>query len=159
MRLSILSTTVASAALPVAAFRVYLTYNTIYDQGERPLSEVACWDPKVPGLFPGYNDWLLQRNIPVGVLAIPNITGWDHPDCISCWMVTWEEGARTRMLLAIDGSEKGFVTSLRSMNSLTDGQAKDFNPLEPLEVNASRVSLQNCGFAPRDVRKEISDEL
>ncbi|KAK2049579.1 hypothetical protein LZ31DRAFT_549140 [Colletotrichum somersetense] len=181
MRPSILSATVASTALPTAALRVSctrfsvtnpqsactlarclplanaqtITYDTIYDQGERPLSEVACWNPTVPGLFPDCDDWLLQKNIPIGIVSIPSITGWEDPDCITCWMVTWEEGARTSMLLAIDGSKEGFVTSLRSMNLLTDGQAKDFNRLEPLEVRASRVSMRNCGFAPGDVPEEL----
>ncbi|KZL75202.1 EPL1 protein (cerato-platanin) [Colletotrichum tofieldiae] len=129
MRFFILSVTVASAALPAIALKVSLPYNTIYDQGKTA----------------------------VKIVAIPNITGWDHPDCMTCWMVTWEAGEITRMLLAIDRSKKGFVTSLKSMNSLTNGQAKNFNSLEPLEVEATRVSLRNCGLA--GVRKETPDEL
>ncbi|KAK1982788.1 Cerato-platanin-domain-containing protein [Colletotrichum cereale] len=159
MRLSILSAAVASAGLPAMAFKVRLTYDIIYDQSKRPLSEVACWNPNVPGLFPDYDEWLLQGNIPFPVVAIPSITGWEHPDCITCWMVTWEAPGTTRFFLAIDGSKEGFVTSLRSMNSLTGGQARDFNRLEPLEVEATQVGMTNCGFAPTDIRRDRSDEL
>ncbi|TDZ58646.1 Protein SnodProt1 [Colletotrichum trifolii] len=153
MRLSIISATVAYAAIPAMALRVSLKYDAIYEQGKRSLSEVACWNPNVPGLFPDHDDWLLQENIAPGILAMPSITGWDHPDCITCWMVTWEEGRMTRMLLAIDGSEDGFVTSRERMNSLTNGKADDFNPLEPLIVTAPREMADERG------RKETSDEL
>ncbi|KAK2008188.1 hypothetical protein LZ32DRAFT_650724 [Colletotrichum eremochloae] len=160
MRLSMLPIMAASVAVPALGLRVNLTYSTVYDQKTRPLREVACWNPNVPGLFPGGDDWLLQQNVAPGILAIPSITGWDHPDCISCWSVTWEEGDRTRMLLAIDRSEEGFVTSHERMSSLTNGQADDISSLEPLEVIARRVSLENCGFPPPNgMRKETSDEL
>ncbi|KDN64134.1 hypothetical protein CSUB01_02727 [Colletotrichum sublineola] len=52
------------------------------------------------------------------------------------------------MLLAIDRSDEGFVTSHERMSSLTNGQADDISSLEPLEVIARRVSLENCGFPP-----------
>ncbi|WDK22148.1 EPL1 protein (cerato-platanin) [Colletotrichum graminicola] len=73
-------------------------------------------------------------------------------------MATWELVGTTRFYLAIDGSIEVFVTSLRSMNLLTGDQARDFNKLEPLEVEATQVGMTNCGFAPTDFRK-TSDEL
>ncbi|GJC80618.1 protein Snodprot1 [Colletotrichum liriopes] len=159
MRFSTLSATVTSATLGAMALRVSLTYDTIYDEGKRSLSEVACWNPNVPGLFREANDWLVQENVAPGILAMPTITGWDDGDCLSCWEVRWEEGERSRVLLAVDGSQKGFVTSLERMNSLTNGQAEDFQSVGPLEVSATRVGLENCGFAPGDIGKVRSDEL
>ncbi|KAK1978163.1 hypothetical protein LZ30DRAFT_691622 [Colletotrichum cereale] len=148
MRLS----TVVSMALPALAFRV--NQNTAVKRG--CVLESECSD-----LFPGGDDWLLalQQNVAPGILALPSITCWDHPDCVSCWSVTWEEGDQTRMLLAIDRSEEGFITSHGRMNSLANGQADGFNSLEPLEVIARRVSLDNCVFPPQSIRKEKSDEL
>ncbi|KAM0322569.1 hypothetical protein ACHAQA_009416 [Verticillium albo-atrum] len=150
---------VVSATLVTFASGVSLTYDTIYDDGKRSLSEVACWDPNVPGLFRDHDDWVVQENVSPGILAIPTITGWDHPDCISCWMAVWDgpEGSEmARPLLAIDRSEKGYVTSFERMNSLTNGQA---DSLKTVEVNITRVSLTNCGFAPGDARRTPSDEL
>ncbi|KDN62428.1 hypothetical protein CSUB01_04895 [Colletotrichum sublineola] len=173
MRPSILSAIVVSTALPAMAFkvrgtyqpvpylqsRVLIRYDTRYDERKRPLSEVACWNPNVPGLFPDFDEWLVQDDIPPRTVTIPSITGWEHPDCITCWMVTWEPAGITRFLIAIDGSKEGFVTSLEAMNSLTGGQARDFNQLEPLEVEATQVSMGNCVFAPMDFGKETFDEL
>ncbi|KAK1966368.1 hypothetical protein LY78DRAFT_681001 [Colletotrichum sublineola] len=159
MRPSILSAIVVSTALPAMAFKVRVRYDTRYDERKRPLSEVACWNPNVPGLFPDFDEWLVQDDIPPRTVTIPSITGWEHPDCITCWMVTWEPAGITRFLIAIDGSKEGFVTSLEAMNSLTGGQARDFNQLEPLEVEATQVSMGNCVFAPMDFGKETFDEL
>ncbi|KAK2002767.1 hypothetical protein LX36DRAFT_651872 [Colletotrichum falcatum] len=159
MRLSMLSVAVVSAVLPTGALKVRMTYDSKYDERTRPLSEVTCWNPNSPGLVPEFESWVLQGHIPQPIVAIPSITDWGHPDCMTCWMVTWEPPGTTRFLLAIDGSKEGFVTSLRSMNSLTGGQARDFNRLEPLEVEATQVGMTNCGFAPTDFRRETSDEL
>ncbi|KAK2033212.1 hypothetical protein LX32DRAFT_680001 [Colletotrichum zoysiae] len=159
MRLSVLSAAVASTTLPAMAFKVRVTYDTKYDDSKRPLSEVACWNPNVPGLFPDFDTWLVQGDITPHTVAIPSITGWEHPDCITCWMVTKEPAGITRFLLAIDGSKDGFVTSPETMNWLTVGQARDYNRLEPLEVEAKQVSPANCGFAPMDFGLERWDEL
>ncbi|KAK1993054.1 hypothetical protein LX36DRAFT_752618 [Colletotrichum falcatum] len=145
MRPSILSAVVASTALPAMAFKVRVTYDTKYDERKRPLSEVACWNPNIPGLFPGFDEWLVQGDVPPRIVAIPSIAGWEHPDCMTCWMVTWEPAGTTRVLLAIDGSKEGFVTSLEAMDSLTGGQARDFNRLEPLEVEATQHAVRPDG--------------
>ncbi|KAK2028612.1 hypothetical protein LX32DRAFT_639812 [Colletotrichum zoysiae] len=107
---------------------------------------------------PKYDDWLLQKNTPPRIVTIPSITGWEHPGCMTCWMVTWEIGQERRFSLAMNGSSDSFVTSLTGMNSLTTGQAKNFNYLEPLEREATRVRLRSCaGMAGS--RKETRDEL
>jgi hypothetical protein len=49
------------------------------------------------------------------------------------------------MAIAIDGSDKGLKTSLRSMNWLTKGRAVQ---LGSLEVNITRADISECGFPP-----------
>ncbi|CRK43908.1 hypothetical protein BN1723_005893 [Verticillium longisporum] len=148
--------TIAPMALSAPAFAVSLTYDRLYDDGDRSLSNVACWNPNVPGLFPDHDEWLVQKNVAPGILAIPTIDGWDHADCVSCWMLEWNGGEQARPLLAIDRSKAGFVTSFERMNSLTEGKAEE---LKTLVVNATRVGLTNCGFAPQEARRESADEL
>ncbi|GJC90067.1 hypothetical protein ColLi_12905 [Colletotrichum liriopes] len=113
MRFSTLSATVTSATLGAMALRVSLTYDTIYDEGKRSLSEVACWNPNVPGLFREANDWLVQENVAPGILAMPTITGWDDGDCLSCWEVRWEEGREAGCFLRSTGRRRALLRPSR----------------------------------------------
>ncbi|KAK1993559.1 hypothetical protein LX36DRAFT_661394 [Colletotrichum falcatum] len=70
---------------------------------------------------------------------------------MTCWMVTWEAGEITRFLLAVDRSEEGFVTSLGSMNSFTNGQPHSVSSIEEQGVTASRTRLEDCQLGPRGV--------
>ncbi|KAK1948776.1 hypothetical protein LY78DRAFT_595172, partial [Colletotrichum sublineola] len=54
----------------------------------------------------------------------------DYPDCISCWIVTWEEGEISWFLLAVNRSTEGFITSLSGINSFTNSQAHNIKSLK-----------------------------
>lgn len=113
-----------------------MTYGRLYDDGNRSLSNVTCWNPNVPSLFLDHDEWLVQKNAAPGILAMPTIGGWDHADCISSRMLEWNEGEQARLLLAIDYSKAGFVTSFERMSSLTEGKAEE---LKTVMMNATRV--------------------
>ncbi|KAM0248843.1 hypothetical protein ACHAQJ_009275 [Trichoderma viride] len=134
---------VAAIAGSVSAETVSATFNTLYDNPSRTLSEVACWK-KDNGFKPNL-DWKLQKDA-VEFIGIPAIKGPSSAKCFSCWELDY--GDKHISLLAIDGTDSGFVLSLSAMQSLTDGQALE---LVRIDVQATEVNISKCGMLAADL--------
>ncbi|CAM1503377.1 Fc.00g081530.m01.CDS01 [Cosmosporella sp. VM-42] len=137
MRCSSRLFSIATLLAPVPA--ILVTYDAIYDEPSRPLSDVACWNNQT-GLLPGY-DWQTQGNIPLNILAVDTITNPNSTACVSCWILEYE--GRARHFLAIDHADSGLITSLRGMKSLTNGKSVEF---DRIDVIAAQVDMIDCGY-------------
>lgn len=119
---------------------ITVTYDPIYDELSRPLSEMACWD-KDTGLGDDHGKHI-QANVPCSmIIAIDTISSPKSAGCMSCWILEYED--RARPFLALDHADSGFVVSLGGMNSLTAGKAER---LGRIDANATEVELLNCGL-------------
>ncbi|RFU74625.1 eliciting plant response like [Trichoderma arundinaceum] len=129
---------IAAVVAPVSAEIVTATFNALYDDPSRPLSEVSCWRKDV-GFMP-HLDWKLQKDA-VGFIGIDSLSRLNTANCFSCWMISYN--GKTISLLAIDGSNSGVVMSLDALQSLTDGRALE---LDHIDVNAIEVDTSHCGI-------------
>ncbi|CAM1508375.1 Fc.00g052230.m01.CDS01 [Cosmosporella sp. VM-42] len=135
-----------ASLLASASATISLTYNTVYDNHSRPLSELACWKKDIKAVLPGY-EWEVLGNIP-RIMAIDTITGPDSPSCATCWIL--ECGEIARPALALDSADSGILLSLEGMNSLTGGRAEK---LGRIDANYTQVALINCGIAEDPVEE------
>ena len=139
-----LANTFASLAilLTSATAQFSTSYNPNYDNPQLSMSAVACSDgphglmkrfPTV-GSLPGYPY----------VGAAPAVTGWNSPNCGTCWNITYtDEGVmRTISLLAVDASTN-YTTTTAAMNNLTNGQAIF---LGRVDVTVVQVPSSVCGL-------------
>ncbi|KAL9479541.1 hypothetical protein ACSS6W_004327 [Trichoderma asperelloides] len=124
---------------------VSVTFNTLYDNPSRSLSEVACWRKGV-GFEPNL-DWKLQRDA-VEFIGIDAIHSFGLAQCRSCWKL--EYGDKHKFLFAIDSADSGFVLSLNAMQYLTGGQARE---LVRIDAKATQVDVSNCGISEVDLHR------
>ncbi|KAK4044904.1 protein SnodProt1 [Parachaetomium inaequale] len=128
-------------SLAAAASATTVSYDVGYDDGNRPLTSVACSDG-TNGLIWRYN-WNYQRDVArfpyIG--GAQAIGGWNSPSCGSCWSATYN--GRTIHILAIDHAASGLNMGLTAMNDLTNGHAVE---LGRIEATVQQVDLSNCGL-------------
>ncbi|KAK1255504.1 hypothetical protein MKX08_009499 [Trichoderma sp. CBMAI-0020] len=136
---------VAAIISLASAETVSVTFNSLYDDPSRPLSEVACWR-KDTGFMPNL-DWKIQKDA-LDFIGIDAIRGSSHAQCFSCWKL--EYGDKHVSLFAIDSADSGFVLSLNAMQSLTGGQARE---LAHIDVEATQVDASNCGISVAELHK------
>nr|ABE97921.1 snodprot2 [Trichoderma virens] len=129
---------IAAIVAPVSADIVSATFDTIYDDPSRSLSEVACWR-KPTGFMPNL-DWKLQKDA-VGFIGVDSITRLNSSKCFSCW--TLEYNDKSISLLALDGADSGIVMSLNALQFLTDGRAHE---LGRVDIYATEVDTSKCGY-------------
>ncbi|KAF5318151.1 hypothetical protein D9619_012281 [Psilocybe cf. subviscida] len=120
-------------------------FDTVYDVSAASLATVACSD--------GSNGLLTRNFTTFGSLpsfprigGAPAITGFNDPDCGSCWKLTFVNGQgvfKSINILAIDVSIPAFTISLSAMNQLTGNQAVQ---LGSAPITAARVLASNCGL-------------
>jgi len=108
--------TFVSALRVLAQTTTPLSYDNNYDNGDLPLSAVAC--SNAPSLV----NYSTLGSLP----AYPNIGGVytvssDSAACGACYAVTY--GEETVYILAVDVSQSGFTVSQAAMDTLTGGQA------------------------------------
>ena len=130
--------------LTSATAQLSASYIIMYDTSELNIMKVACGGGShgfenrgfsTIGSLPGYPN----------VGGVPAITGWNSPNCGTCWNVTHtdDEGImRTISLLGIDASVN-YTTTTAAMNNLTNGQA-DF--LGRVDVTVVQVPSSVCGL-------------
>ncbi|KAH7911903.1 Asp f 13-like protein [Hygrophoropsis aurantiaca] len=130
---------VAAFVLPTLAQDYTYSYDTRYDNSGLSLNDVACSDG-ANGLAAKYPTLGQLPTFPKvgGVVAI---TGWNSPNCGSCWEVTY--GNQTIYFTGVDVSQNGFVSSEAAMNTLTGNQAVD---LGRINVTAVQVAASSCGL-------------
>ena len=134
----------AAAALPLApAFAqttpLTLTYDPRFDDASLPMTDVACSD--------GPNGFITKGLDTLGSLTpFPNVggvytvTGWDSPECGTCYEVTYG-GDSMIQILAVDTAPAGFTVSKEAMDALTGGQA---NILGRVDVMSVQVDAAAC---------------
>ncbi|KAI9433901.1 Cerato-platanin [Lactarius indigo] len=137
MRLS--STMVALAAL-FSTSTDHVRYNTYYDHASTSLNNVACSDGKNGLITKGFTTFGSLPSFPNigGVFAVKS---WNSTYCGSCWELTYE--GDTIYVTAIDTVGDGFDLSLKAMNTLTDGKAKQ---LDVVSAEATQVDESYCGL-------------
>ncbi|GAB7366810.1 hypothetical protein MBLNU230_g0984t1 [Neophaeotheca triangularis] len=126
--------------LPALTTALTLSYDTGYDDPNRPLTSIACSDGP-NGLTTRYN-WQLQASIPnfpyIG--GSEEIAGWNSENCGQCYEVQY--GGRRIYVLGVDRAAAGLNVGRVAMDALTGGQA---GFLGRVEVGVERVGFENCG--------------
>ncbi|KAI6110971.1 Cerato-platanin [Pisolithus croceorrhizus] len=134
----------AAFSLPVfAAESVEVTYNTIYDDPNTPLSATACSNG-VNGLeTKGYNTLGEIPNFPY-VGGIPGLT-WNSTECGSCWELSYTDASGTTTTITVTGVDGAwsFNLSLEAMNALTGGIAEAKGTVT---ATATQVPPSVCGM-------------
>ncbi|KAH8990292.1 Cerato-platanin-domain-containing protein [Lactarius akahatsu] len=75
--------------------------------------------------------------------AAKAVGAWNSPLCGSCWELTY--GGNTIYVTAIDTVGDGFDLSLKAMDTLTNGKAKQ---LDVVSAQATQVDEYYCGLIP-----------
>ncbi|KAL7789146.1 Cerato-platanin domain-containing protein [Trichoderma ceciliae] len=136
---------IATILIPASAETATVTSNKLYDDPLRPLSEVACWR-KGTGFMPNL-DWKLQKDAGA-FIGIPIIQDLSSAACFSCWEVNCN--GIVGHFLALDGTDSGFVISLKAMQSLANSEAQG---LMSLDANVTEVDILNCGISTHEIHK------
>jgi len=68
-------------------------------------------------------------------------TGWNSPNCGTCWMATYEN--RTIFILAIDHTGRGLNIGYQAMDDLTGGEAQQLGRIDAM---IAQVPRRNCGL-------------
>jgi hypothetical protein len=134
--------TFVSGLRVLAQTTVTLGYDATYDNAALSLNDVACSDG-TNGLETKNVNYTTLGSLPdfPNVGGVYTVTGWDSPECGTCYAVTY--GSTTVNILAVDKSTTGFVVSQEAMNTLTGNQAVALG-----RVNVTFVSVDPsvCGL-------------
>lgn len=118
-----------------------VSYDTGYDNGSRPLTEIACSDGD-NGLISRYH-WQTQSQIPrfpyIG--GAQAVSGWNSPSCGTCWKLEYK--GRSVTILAVDRAVTGFNIGLHALNDLTGGRGVEVGRID---AQATQVDVKECGL-------------
>ncbi|EHK45973.1 hypothetical protein TRIATDRAFT_41390 [Trichoderma atroviride IMI 206040] len=131
----------AAFLLSASSKIVTVTTRKSYDDPLRPLNGVTCWR-KNTGFMPNL-DWKLQRDA-VAFIGIPAIKSTGSLSCFTCWKISYN--SVENYFLALDGSDSGYVLSVRDMLSLT-GEAHELS----INAEVTEVNVANCGLSALDL--------
>ncbi|ESK87449.1 cerato-platanin-related secreted protein [Moniliophthora roreri MCA 2997] len=136
----IMKFTAAIALLATSAAAVRLQYDPTYDNRDGSLGTTACSDGPNGLITKGFSTFGSLPNFP-RIGAVDAITGWNSPQCGSCWQVTWN--GKSINILGMDVAGNGFNVAQAAMDELTDGQAV---ALGNIDVQATQVDASVCGL-------------
>ncbi|KAI5282751.1 hypothetical protein KEM54_002626 [Ascosphaera aggregata] len=130
----------ASAALAAPASILSVTYDRTFDNAHTPISTLACSDGENGLLNHG---WTFLGQVPSfpRVAGISAISGWNSPNCGTCWKVTYN-GTSVRVL-GVDVAGHGVNMGLKTMNRLTNHQAES---LGEVQATVEQVHVNECGL-------------
>ncbi|KIM61991.1 hypothetical protein SCLCIDRAFT_120765 [Scleroderma citrinum Foug A] len=137
---------VALATFSLHAFAlngpVEVTYNTIYDNPDTPLSATACSNGDNGLQTKGFQTLGDLPTFPF-VGGIPGLT-WNSPYCGSCWQLSYTSGTTTNTVYvtAVDGAWS-FNLSQEAMDTLTGGLAVEKGTVTAV---ATQVDPSVCGM-------------
>ncbi|KIK59090.1 hypothetical protein GYMLUDRAFT_139795, partial [Collybiopsis luxurians FD-317 M1] len=141
--------TLAPTSLRVSASQV--RFDTAYDDPSRSLATVACSDGPNGLMTKGYTTFNSLPSFP-NIGAASAVTGWNSPECGTCWQLTSSDG-KTINILAIDhtnndninnsGDGDAFVVSREAMDTLTGGNAV---AVGTADVTSTQVARSLCGL-------------
>nr|AGL40520.1 cerato-platanin 2 [Crinipellis campanella] len=132
--------TLALSSLLTTVSAVQLQYDPAYDVSSSSLSTTACSDGANGLLTRGYTTFGSLPNFP-HIGAFDGITGWNSPNCGTCWEVTYN--GTSINVLAMDVAGNGFNVAQEAMDELTGGQAV---ALGNVDVQAVQVDASACGL-------------
>ncbi|KAF9464630.1 cerato-platanin-related secreted protein [Collybia nuda] len=145
MKFSTILAPVVLSLLPTIASAVTLAYDTTYDNAGGSLTTVACSDGSHGMLTRGFKTFGSLPKFP-HIGAASAVTGWNSPNCGTCWQVTYKNGqgvSKSINVLAIDVAGAGFNIALSAMNELTGGNAV---MLGRVDVTSKQVAASVCGL-------------
>ncbi|KAI0786697.1 immunomodulatory protein [Abortiporus biennis] len=139
LSLALLTITTPVLSTPTPA-TVKVTYDPVYDKKTTSLSSVACSNGKHGLLTKGYKTLGALKAFPMlgGASAV---SGWNDPDCGSCWEITYKN--KTITVLAVDHCDDGFNLSEAALNKLTNGKAVEKGYVK---ATAKKVDAKQCGL-------------
>ncbi|KAN0082358.1 Cerato-platanin [Tylopilus felleus] len=131
------------SGLGVLAQASTLSYDNNYDNGALSLDSVACSSGQY-GLETKNSSWTTLGSLPnfPNVGGVDTVSGWNSPQCGTCYAVTYAGTGITVNILAVDKSQSGFTVSQAAMNTLTNGQAVQFGRVS---VSYTQVDPSVCG--------------
>jgi hypothetical protein len=135
----------ALSVLPSIVSAVTLAYDTAYDKSSGSLTTVACSDGSNGLITRGFTTFGSLPKFP-HIGAASAVTGWNSPNCGTCWQVTYVNGqgvSKSINVLAIDVAGAGFNVALSAMNELTGGNAVQFGRVD---VTSKQVAASVCGL-------------
>ncbi|KAF5310238.1 hypothetical protein D9619_010436 [Psilocybe cf. subviscida] len=139
------STLAPLATLVALTQAVSTTYDTVYDKKSQSLNTVACSTGSNGLVTAGFTTFGSLPTFP-NIGGAPAITGFNDPDCGSCWNLTFtnSKGAKKSIVItAIDVSTPDFNIGLKAMNTLTGNQAEQ---LGRAPITAKRLAPSACGL-------------
>jgi hypothetical protein len=145
MKLSAIFAPLALAVLPSTTYAVTLAYDTVYDNKSGSLATVACSDGSNGMLTRGFTTFGSLPKFP-HIGAASAITGWNSPNCGTCWQLTYTNSSgvsKSINILGIDVAGAGFNVALAAMNELTNGNAVQFGRVD---VASKQVAASVCGL-------------
>lgn len=133
------------ALVPTLISGLTVSYDTAYDNPTGSLSTVACSDGSNGMLTRGFTTFGSLPKFP-HIGGAPSITGWNSPNCGTCWNLTYtnpQKLSKSVNILAIDVATPNFNIALSAMNELTSGQAQN---LGRVSITAAQVASSVCGL-------------
>lgn len=138
------ATAIAFFVLPALALATNVSYDTIYDDGDESLDNVACSDGSNGVENLGYKVFSDLPTFPyIGGAA--SITGYNSAACGTCYQLTYtaSNGSTNSITyLAIDVADD-YNLSFTAMNNLTFGQAEH---LGLATATAKKLAASACGL-------------
>ncbi|KAF9040332.1 cerato-platanin-related secreted protein [Rhodocollybia butyracea] len=134
------------AAVAALAAADTLHYDNTYDNGNQSLDVVACSNGANGLETLGFTNFKSLPTFP-NIGAFGAVTGWNSPQCGSCWSVSYTNAAgkkTTLNALAVDHAGAGLINlSQAAMDKLTGGNAVEFGSVQ---VTATQVARSVCGI-------------
>ncbi|KAL0569726.1 hypothetical protein V5O48_012241 [Marasmius crinis-equi] len=121
---------------------IQLQYDPAYDDPSGSLGSTACSDGPNGLQTRGFTTFSSLPNFPF-IGAVDAITGWNSPECGSCWQVTYSGTGNTINILGMDVAGNGFNVAQAAMDRLTNGQAV---ALGNIQVDVVKVASSVCGL-------------
>ncbi|KAH8987209.1 Cerato-platanin [Lactarius akahatsu] len=136
------STIISLAALFSVASADNVRYNTFYDNPQMSLNNVACSNGPNGLITKGFTTFGSLPTFP-DIGGVYAVKGWNSPLCGSCWKLTYKGTGNWIHVIAIDTISDGFDLSLRAMDFLTNGKARE---LDLINAQATQVDKSFCGL-------------
>ncbi|KIY50660.1 Cerato-platanin [Fistulina hepatica ATCC 64428] len=139
---SLLALFAVATSVVAGGATVPVTYDETYDNWSQSLDTVACSNGQNGLLTKGYTTFGSLPDFPY-IGGAQAVTGWNSPNCGTCWKLYYPVTGVSINVLAIDFAGSGFNIALEAMNVLTDGDAVDVGRVE---VEAFQVDASVCGL-------------
>ena len=129
----------AAAASPTP-YTDFVTFDRIYGSGDLSLNNVACSNGDNGLITKGFTTLNSLPSFPyIGGANV--VSGWNSPNCGSCWSLTYE--GTTIYVLAVDTAGVGFNVSPEAMHALAGERGEQLGKVSALIAPADSW---HCGL-------------